>query len=299
MTITEALTAIDTATAAARDAAQAVAVSGRQAGFAPAQKLIQNLLVLEQGAAKIIAQVAGRPLPAPAPEKVGLWTQETRSALQDFGDTPVPDGIGGAAQKLTDDANALLSWAKSAPQQVPQRPQPEAAPMQGIPQDAPPPVAAAPPVVAPPVTPEPPKSQRVVGGLLLGSSLLGAGLAAFLAWRHDQKIAKTGVNPADPRRPPKSADEAQAILDSELPGARISMARAPDGDWVASVHRGGDILSRKIEKAPENAASSAVREAIDRQAPPGSPFDIEDAVVIAPAKKRVEKRQNAEKEKEV
>lgn len=121
--------------------------------------------------------------------------------------------------------------------------------------------------------------QRILGACL--SLAVTGGHMGLAYYEHTQakKRAKYGgAELPDETSPDAAQRAAQEVLDSELPGATISIARGPKGEFMATVRKHGKVLGREEQKRPADAASDAVQTALAGEL--AEETEIDDADVI-------------------
>ena len=248
------------------DAVQRSGKPGQQA----VTNLLANLYTVEKVLADFVTRQIARPVPAVDPKRVGSWADEASRTIPNWRamleSLSVPDHIFSALNKIVASAKDVYDWARDSAGVVADPRQPTKIATAQSPRAL---------TVAQGQKPANPEDlKRKIGLVMMLTSIAASAAAMWSAYQRDQKRKESGES-IDPQDPPPEVS-GQNVLDTEVPGARLHVAKGPDRSYVASVRKGRDVLSRKKSKRADEAASSAVNDAIDRSAE----VDVIDAEVI-------------------
>lgn len=237
-----------------------------QAQLAPAvEELVTALYSLETRAHHDLSQRAQRPLPAPNPNEVGAWAanlRQNRAALAPIMPLSPPQWILEEAAHLRGAAGQVIQ-ALERPPVVQYAPEPEAppppAPVRQTGFGNPASVA----VAAVASTAKPAVSRKAIGIMLQLAAAAGTALMGYGMTKWEKKLLNDGLAVDEDEEPFQVRQRSQKVLDSEMPGASMTLTSAPDGEWIASVKRGTDTIARVPAKKPHNAAADAIRRALE------------------------------------
>lgn len=265
-----ALGELERASKAVTKAANTVAASpAHQASLSPyVQQLVAAMFDLERRTHADFCQRAQRQLPAPNPNEVGAWAatlRQNRAALAPLMNLPMPPWIEGASSNLRQAAGQIVDAVAQPPPLPAYVEAPRAPPVHGQAGLGNP--AAAGVVVAAAAAASPAAAgvatKKMLGiGLQIlaaaGTALMGYGMHKF-----EKKLLSDGLLADDDAEPLEIRSRTQRMLDEELPGTTISLSPTADGEWYATVKRGGEVIARAPSKKPHVAAGDAVRRALE------------------------------------
>lgn len=292
-----ALGEMERASKAVTKAANAVASSpAHHRSLSPyVQQLVGALFDFERRAHADFSSRTQRQLPAPNPNEVGAWAaslRQNRAALAPLMPLAMPEWIVGASQNLRDAAGKILDAVAQPPPVMPVQVQPQA-PAQvssaglGSPAAMTAVVAAASSAATPAASALATKKLLGIGLQVLaaaGTALMGYGMHKF-----EKKLLNDGLLTDDDAEPIEVRSRSQRMLDEELPGTTISLSPTADGEWYATVKRGGEVISRAPAKKPHVAAGDAVRRALEYEEVRRHDADVEligPTIDVTPKKAR-------------
>lgn len=261
------------------------------------EQLVTSLYELETQAHADFSQRIRRPLPAPNPNQVGSWAsdlRQNRAALAPLMSLSPPQWIMDAAGQIKAQASEILEAVSRPP---PRAPEPESEqdelgeePMPEQPRPAgsrglgaiglPPPGAdmASAVAVAAASGGQSVATRKVLGIALQAAAAMGTALMGYGLHKWEKKLRNEGLAVDDDEEPFQVKQRSQKVLDSEIPGTSLSLTAAPDGEWIASVKRGGDVISRVPGRKPHDAAASAIKRALEYEET--KRHDVEGAEMI-------------------
>lgn len=268
------------------------------------EQLVGQLYELETQAHSDLSQRIRRPLPAPNPNSVGSWAsdlRQNRAALAPLMPLSPPNWILESAGQIKAQAGQILE-AISRPPPMPveepleegdgtelEQPMDDGADMTQAPisrgfgsigMPAPGGDMAAAVAVAAASGGQSAATRKVLGIALQAAAALGTAVMGYGMHKWEKKLLNDGITVDDDEEPFQVQRRSQKVLDSEIPGTSLSLTAAPDGEWIASVKRGGDVISRVPSKKPHTAAGDAIRRALEYEET--RRHEVEGAEVIGP-----------------
>lgn len=269
-----ALGALEEAAKAVQRAAKALEASPTHEGQLrdTLEEIVGALYNLEVQAHADLQQRIRRPMPAPNPSEVGSWAsslRQNRAALAPIMSLSPPQWIMDAAGQIRAAAGHVLEAISRPPIMPPEEPVMEPAPTpHAAPQGFGNPagfVAAGAAVagVAGGAATSAAATKKVLGIAMQVAAAAGSALMGYGLHRWEKKQRNEGLAVDEDEEPFNVKNRSQKLLDSELPGTALSLVPAPDGEWIASVKRGSEIVSRVPGRKPHAAAADAIKRALE------------------------------------
>lgn len=131
-------------------------------------------------------------------------------------------------------------------------------------------------------------TKKLLGVAMQLAAAAGSALMGFGLHRWEKKQRNEGLAVDEDEEPYNVKNRSQKLLDSELPGTALSLVPAPDGEWIASVKRGNEVVSRVPAKKPHTAAADAIKRALEYEEAKRHDVDGEliGAIDVTPGKSR-------------
>lgn len=238
------------------------------------EEVVGALYHLEVQSHADLQQRVRRPMPAPNPNEVGSWAsnlRQNRAALAPIMPLSPPQWIMDAAAQVRDAAGQVLAAIARPPIAPPEESQPEVAPEPQARQGFGNPagfVAAGAAVAgmassAAGVAANAANTKKVLGIAMQVAAAAGSALMGYGLHKWEKKQRNEGLAVDEDEEPFNVKNRSQKLLDSELPGTALSLIPAPDGEWIASVKRGSEIVSRVPGRKPHAAAADAIKRALE------------------------------------
>jgi len=246
----EALGAIENASTLVNKAAVAVANSANRQALTPhLHQLTKALYELEYRAHQDLSARAHAPLPAPNQQKVGDWATRLRKngpALAPLMRLSPPQWILETASQIQNYSRQVIETSARPPSS------------QGFGSPAGMAVASAAAVAVPGVG-----AKKMIALAMQLAAAAGTAAMGYGLHRYEKKMRNDGLIVDDDAEPQQVQQKSQHVLDNELPGAMISLIPTPDGDFIASVKRGNEVIARTPARKPKDAAGQAVKRALE------------------------------------